>query len=163
MQEVISRSEAIRRGLNQYFTNVPCKNGHTTYRYTASGSCSACIRSYGAPVEQLQSRAALRAKLADLVSFRTRVADIDLGFISQMVLASVQAREAGASMRDVFKTGPGVKRVETSGIHSFNCFAEDLEQLRAAAVKIFDSRCVQVTDIPSYVPPAPEWPEGDPR
>lgn len=104
-----------------------------------------------------------RENLSRMITFRTRVADIDVGFISQLILSSVQAREPGAQIRDVFKTGPGVKRIDATALHQFNCFPEDLEQLRAAAVKIFDSRCVQVKDIPGYQPPAEEWPEGDPR
>jgi hypothetical protein len=41
--EITSRSEAKKNGASQYFTNLPCRNGHITYRYTQSGSCSACI------------------------------------------------------------------------------------------------------------------------
>jgi len=161
--EIITREQARRQGLAQYFTGIPCKNNHVSYRYTQSGTCAGCIRMYNAPMNVIEDHQKRRDNLARLVSFRTRVADIDLGFISEMVLASVKAREPGAQMRDVFKTGPGVKRVESSGVHTFNCFAEDLEALRTAAVKIFDSRCVQVHQIPSYVPPPEEWPEGDPR
>jgi len=165
--EIISRSEARKRGLTQYFTGDPCRNGHRSYRYTQSGSCSSCIRSYNQPAESLQNSHEMNQKrrdnLARLVSFRTRVADCDVGFISEMILASVKAREPGARMADVFKTSPGVKRVEFSGVHQFNCFAEDLTGLRDATVKIFDSRCVQVKDIPTFVPPPIDWPEGDPR
>lgn len=165
--EIISRSEARRRGLAQYFTGDPCRNNHISYRYTQSGSCSACVRSYNQPAENLQAKhesdQRRRDNLARMVSFRTRVFDCDLGFISEMILASVKLREPGAQMRDVFKTGPGVKRVESSGVHTFNCFAEDLEALRTATVKIFDSRCIQPKDIPSYEPPAEYWPEGDPK
>jgi hypothetical protein len=41
--EISSRSEAQKTGKSQYFTNLPCRNGHITYRYTQSGSCSACV------------------------------------------------------------------------------------------------------------------------
>lgn len=37
------RKEAIAQGSSQYYTGKPCRNGHTTYRYTTSGTCSACV------------------------------------------------------------------------------------------------------------------------
>jgi len=161
--EIITREQARRQGLTQYFTGIPCKNNHITHRYTQSGTCAGCIRMYNAPMNVVEEHQKRRDNLARLVSFRTRVADCDVGFISEMILASVKAREPGARMADVFKTSPGVKRVEFSGVHQFNCFAEDLTGLRDATVKIFDSRCVQVKDIPTFVPPPIDWPEGDPR
>ena len=39
--EIISRKEAQERGLERYFTGVPCKRGHTSERY-ATGDCVAC-------------------------------------------------------------------------------------------------------------------------
>lgn len=40
--KIISRRAAIEAGLKQYFTGKPCKHGHITNRYTATGYCSAC-------------------------------------------------------------------------------------------------------------------------
>ena len=40
--EIISRKEAIARGLRRYFTGKPCKHGHLTMRYTKSTRCIAC-------------------------------------------------------------------------------------------------------------------------
>ena len=37
-----SRTEAIANGATKYFTNKPCSRGHVSYRYVASGTCSAC-------------------------------------------------------------------------------------------------------------------------
>jgi hypothetical protein len=161
--EIITREDARRRGDSKYFTGIPCKNNHLTYRYTQSGTCAGCIRIYNAPMEIVEDHQRRRDNLARLVTFRTRIADVDVGFISEMVLASVKAREPSAEMRDVFKSSVGVKRIDASGLHSFKCFAEDLQPLRDAMVKIFDSRCVQFVRAPVYQPPAEEWPEGDPR
>lgn len=160
---ILTREEARRHGEPKYFTGIPCKNGHVTYRYTQSGTCSACIRSYSSSPETLQQDQRRRDNLSRLVTFRARVADIDQSFISEMVLASVRMREPGALMRDVRKGGAGRGRVDRSSVHEFHCFAEDLEQLRTAAGLIFDSRCVRIQDLPSYKPPAEEWPEGDPK
>jgi len=40
----MERPEAVKLGLSKYTTGRPCKNGHLTYRYTVSASCSACVR-----------------------------------------------------------------------------------------------------------------------
>lgn len=40
--EVFTRGEAIEKDLKQYFTNVPCKNGHLSFRYTSNGYCTVC-------------------------------------------------------------------------------------------------------------------------
>lgn len=39
----MERIEALKLGLTTFDTGRPCKNGHMTYRYTLSGSCSQCI------------------------------------------------------------------------------------------------------------------------
>ncbi len=40
---VISRKVALANGLPKYYTGKPCKNGHTTERYTSSATCQDCI------------------------------------------------------------------------------------------------------------------------
>jgi len=40
--EIISRAEAIARGLARYFTGMPCKHGHVAQRGTLSKQCIAC-------------------------------------------------------------------------------------------------------------------------
>lgn len=43
-QEIVTRKEAIARGLKRYFTGKPCKNGHVDWRYVCDHSCAACMR-----------------------------------------------------------------------------------------------------------------------
>jgi hypothetical protein len=45
---VISRPEAKRRGLKQYFTGKPCTHGHIATRFVSSRKCLACHRVLGA-------------------------------------------------------------------------------------------------------------------
>lgn len=40
--EIISRKEAVERGLPKYFTGKPCRRGHIATRYTA-GACTKCV------------------------------------------------------------------------------------------------------------------------
>jgi hypothetical protein len=51
--EIITRDEAIDRGLGRYFTGQKCKNGHVDHRNTLSGTCLGCVR---------EAQAALRAR-----------------------------------------------------------------------------------------------------
>lgn len=44
MQEIISRKEAIARGLNKYFTGKPCINGHVSERYVRGYQCIKCYQ-----------------------------------------------------------------------------------------------------------------------
>ena len=37
-----TRLAAAQQGYTQYFTGKPCKNGHVSHRYTASGQCAKC-------------------------------------------------------------------------------------------------------------------------
>jgi len=38
----VNRQEAVDFGVKRYWTGKPCVNGHTDYRYTSTGNCSAC-------------------------------------------------------------------------------------------------------------------------
>ena len=42
--EVISRAEALSRGLPRYFTGEPCRAGHVAERHTSSANCVECAR-----------------------------------------------------------------------------------------------------------------------
>jgi hypothetical protein len=43
--DIITRKEALEKGLTQYYTGIPCSKGHIAVRYTKAQSCSACGRS----------------------------------------------------------------------------------------------------------------------
>ena len=44
--EIISRKEAIEKGLKMYFTGKPCKYGHVTERRASTGVCLECEKEY---------------------------------------------------------------------------------------------------------------------
>jgi hypothetical protein len=44
MSEVISRKDALARGLTKYITGKPCKHGHIAERRTDTGNCIECQR-----------------------------------------------------------------------------------------------------------------------
>lgn len=137
--ELITRRDAITAGLNKYFTGIPCKNQHLTFRYTTSGACSGCIRSYSGSLEELQQRSERRQKLQTMIQFRMRVFLQDLDFFRSIVLATARARESSVELLDVWKRAPGLNRFDDTAIHLFNCFAEDLRSLRQTGLKIYET------------------------
>jgi len=42
--EIITRKEALEKGLKYYFTGKPCKHGHIDKRYTLNAVCQECIK-----------------------------------------------------------------------------------------------------------------------
>lgn len=42
-REVVTRTEAIERGLKRYFTGNPCKRGHFAYRSVTGRTCLGCV------------------------------------------------------------------------------------------------------------------------
>lgn len=40
--EIVTRDEALARGLKRYFTGKPCKHGHVAERHSADGACYEC-------------------------------------------------------------------------------------------------------------------------
>jgi hypothetical protein len=41
--KIVTRQEAIARGLNRYFNGNPCVHGHIGERYTLTANCVQCI------------------------------------------------------------------------------------------------------------------------
>lgn len=42
--EPLKRLDAARLGQFKYWTGKPCLRGHSTYRYTKTGTCADCVR-----------------------------------------------------------------------------------------------------------------------
>ena len=132
MQPYMSRSAAKLQGLSQYFTGIPCKNGHTTYRYTASGACAGCIREYNRPVEN--STMQIKKKLREeFVQKRFRLYETD----RELFAASVWARGLeiipALSLADVdLKLQPS-DRTAGTGMFAFLCHPSHIDELHSIA------------------------------
>ena len=44
--QIITRAQAIERGLKKYYTGIPCKHGHIRSRTTNTCACDGCIEKY---------------------------------------------------------------------------------------------------------------------
>lgn len=53
---VVSRKQAIERGLPRYFTGKPCKHGHVSERQCPTGTCITCQRLYDKSEERRAPR-----------------------------------------------------------------------------------------------------------
>ena len=51
MQEIMSLSQARSKNAKKYWTGIPCRHGHTDFRWTANSTCIAC---HAAKVEKWQ-------------------------------------------------------------------------------------------------------------
>ena len=66
--EIITRAEAIERGLKYYFTGKPCKYGHVAGRFTSSSNCLECQRICWASPEARARHRAYREKHKEKIS-----------------------------------------------------------------------------------------------
>lgn len=42
--QIVTKNEAVRRGLKKYFTGEPCSRGHIAERYFRNGACLECMK-----------------------------------------------------------------------------------------------------------------------
>lgn len=165
MQPYITRSEAKLRQLNQYFTGLPCKNGHLTYRYTSSGACSGCIRAHNKPVYDQTSIDRKGAK-AQLVQVRLRCHENDHDALASSAWALAIMRNSVLTLGDIAPRLLPQDRAGGTGLYAFYCHAEDVSQLRDIADAMIKRLVIDVVaarrhafgsaaDVP--VAPVPDW------
>lgn len=81
--EIISRKEALARGMNKFFTGKPCKNGHIEPRRIHNSVCMGCIRVAGRKwyakntAHKLQKSKEVYQKNKENVLARTRLYQIN--------------------------------------------------------------------------------------
>jgi len=44
--DIVTREEAVKRGMRRYFTGEPCSRGHISIRRTVNFACEACVKEY---------------------------------------------------------------------------------------------------------------------
>lgn len=132
MQPYMNRAEAKLKQMSQYFTGIPCKNGHLTYRYTSSGACSGCIRAHNRPVHDQTTIDRKDAK-AQMVQVRVRIYDADRGVLAASAWALAAMRFPVLQLSDVDAHLLPQDKAGGTGLYAFNCHEEDVPQLRAIA------------------------------
>ncbi len=160
-----NRTEAKLRQLSQYFTGIPCKNGHLTYRYTSSGACSGCIRAHNQPVYD-QAAIDRKAAKAQLVQVRLRCFVSDRGVLTTSAWALVVMRFPVLQLGDVDAHLLPQDKTGGTGLYAFNCHEDDVSQLRAIADGMLKAHRVDVVAVrrvafgsaaDAPVAPVPDW------
>lgn len=132
MQNIVNRADAKVRQLSQYFTGIPCKNGHLTYRYTSSGACSGCIRENNRPLSDQATTARKEAK-ALLVQVRLRCYEVDRDALSAAVWSFAVMRNPVFTLGDVDPRLLPQDKTAGTGLYAFYCHSEDVPQVRQLA------------------------------
>ena len=132
MQNIVNRADAKVRQLSQYFTGIPCKNGHLTYRYTSSGACSGCIRENNRPLSDQATTARKEAK-ALLVQVRLRCYEVDREALAAAVWSFAVMRNPIFTLGDVDPRLLPRDKAGGTGLYSFNVHLDDVPQLRTIA------------------------------
>lgn len=87
--ELVTRQDAVSKGLGRYFTGKPCKHGHVTQRFTSSSGCIECVHPTFVNLEWQQRRAdALqkRQEKEDQRNIRERLAHVTARMVPIFIL-----------------------------------------------------------------------------
>ncbi len=123
----MERPEAVKKGMSQYTTGRPCKQGHLTYRYTVSGSCSACVR------PKFEKRTD-----PDFVNMRIRVRDKHVGEVDAIMHFMAITRVPSLTMRYVTFNGRRTSVACGTSIRHYRVHKDDHDSLKAMLVAKFN-------------------------
>ncbi len=123
----MERPEAVEKGMSQYTTGRPCKQGHLTYRYTVSGSCSACVR------PKFEKRTD-----PDFVNMRIRVRDKHVGEVDAIMHFMAITRVPSLTMRYVTFNGRRTSVACGTSIRHYRVHKDDHDSLKAMLVAKFN-------------------------
>lgn len=141
--EIISRADAKKAGLKTYFTDAPCKNGHKSYRYVQSGTCSQCINGDRITTKD-PNLAARREAKAQMIQVRLRIFDDDREHVGAALWALAVMRWPELTQGDVDPRLLPKDKTAGTGLYSFNCHDDDLATAREIAAQSLKSRRVDV-------------------
>lgn len=142
--EIMTRKQAMALGHSQYFTGKACKHQHTTYRYTSSGACSACVtaaalsnRAKFTPADGREQRNLAKAQL-ELI--RVRAYAEDMPTVRGTAIALAQARFPAVEISDV---APNSKPTDADGgtaLYQLKVHHDDIPLVRGVAQNLLNAR-----------------------
>lgn len=133
-----ARKEAAKRGERTYETGRACLNGHITYRYVQSGSCSACVAD---AAKQHRTVAADPRPELPLVQLTVRAHDADIASVVDTAIALVQMRYPTAARWQVIKHESGSRPIGGMKLYDLNLDERDVAVVRQMAKALFERRC----------------------
>lgn len=124
ISKIITRQEAMSQGLKRYFTGLPCKNGHYSFRYTKTAQCNTCIN--GVPKQDnyheiLKEKAAIKSNFEEIrLRFRFSNSEICLGYCLELLKKTYPILE----MNDVLLRKTPLGSDGTSAVWKINAPSE---------------------------------------
>lgn len=109
MKTVINRQDALKQGLNKYFTGEQCRHGHLSERYTATTVCVQCHieRAYA---NAKRARETLKANRGQVQTCKIVVYDSDLDLIKMSF--------PDATLKELDRVGHNVSRYIVKAVNS---------------------------------------------
>lgn len=165
--EIVTRQQAISRGLSEYFTGKPCRNGHVAKRYLQSSTCYECIHP-PAGDEKREEQARNRAEAHRLLSVkrsmvvkRFRVLHLQLPMWHDVLLGLAKMHEPSLELSDVLTERDAIMLSPVASILSFRIFPDMEPALRPLEPLEWGD----ITPAPTFSEPAGSdyWPINDPR
>ena len=124
--EIISRKEAISRGLTRYFTGVKCKNGHVAERLVKKYACVDCIKEQKARARKEQTTeflaGVIRRSAKSRVKLRARNKNIEFNLTNDWVRAKLEKGVCEA-------TGLPFVLPDGTGKPGPSCFSPSLDRI----------------------------------
>lgn len=147
--EISTRKQARENGHKTYFTNMPCKNDHVTYRYVQSGTCAGCIKDANSilkPDEFVRHLAVLQ-----LVQIKLRAYDSDIRSLTEAAWALAVMRFPMLRLTDICpRINPSFRTSDTA-VYAFYCHVEDVPALREISVNFINTHSIFDKKTPSQV------------
>lgn len=133
--EIVTRDQARERGLNKYYTGVPCKHDHLAERYTTSAACQACLTESVAGVRrEISGKAAptpeRSAQLEQLLPVRLRIHPADVATLLDTATALTMARHPALVATDVVSSRKGTKPEGGTALYIANIDPADAQLVR---------------------------------
>ena len=122
----MERSEAARQWLRTYTTGRPCKNGHNTYRYTQSGTCSQCV-----------NNTVTRPDDQSFCILKVRVWKRDVDQVNAAMHLAMMLRIPGITMNEITNRGKYTRIIGTSAILHYLAHKDDVVALTKYAADLF--------------------------
>lgn len=150
----MERSEAAKQWLPTYTTGRPCKNGHNTYRYTQSGTCSQCV-----------NKAIIKPEDKDFSVLKVRVYKRDVDQLNAAMYFAMMLRRPSITMNEVTHRGKYTSIIGTSAVLHYLVHNDDITALTKYAADLLkaskaslDMSQVEERHKKAAIPkPFPEW------
>lgn len=177
--DIIDRKTAMLAGRNTYYTGKTCKNGHTTYRYSASGTCAGCVAAArgSAPAARAPDLAAqpAPAHVDEMIETRYRAYHIDSPALINASVALAVARypDANAAVFRIRATATNI--AAGTGLYKVRVHPDDaavMQQFANAMINARGHTAAEIAEIRrraigiagSLMPPSEPGPyDSDPR